>query len=211
MPDTYYTYGDSLSDFNLSDTRTILYEQRFMLTNNTIDPKVYQTTKVTDLTPKGLVKLSLKQDEFDLHRDNLELEVCDYYTVTGELQVDTAEEDLSDNTAVIHSMYINSDGELDVANTLNLTLNKGVTSYYNVAFSNENIAADWKVNLLYTDDLSADDISYYEGLMKLDVIDTNIVSIRPAKAQSLVGKKFNVVAADSSGVYYASIELEVVE
>lgn len=42
-----------------------MHEQRFMLSNNILDPKVYQVTKVTDLNPSGVIKYSIKQDDLD--------------------------------------------------------------------------------------------------------------------------------------------------
>ena len=63
MPDIYYAYGNNLYELGLDDNRTVMHEQRFMLSNNILDPKVYQVTKVTDLNPSGVIKYSIKQDE----------------------------------------------------------------------------------------------------------------------------------------------------
>lgn len=78
MPDIYYAYGNNLYELGLDDNRTVMHEQRFMLSNNILDPKVYQVTKVTDLNPSGVIKYSIKQDDLDNKRDNVEYKTSLY-------------------------------------------------------------------------------------------------------------------------------------
>lgn len=212
IPDNYNTYGEKFVDLGLSDTRTIKHEQRFMLTNNTIDPKVYQVTKVLDLFPQGIIKLSMKQDEFNFDRDNAELRICDYYTSSGEANHDHIISDIANisDVGVITQMIINSDDELVLSDTLNTVLTRGVSSYYNVKFSTDDITTNWNIDLIDNDSIYTDEEhDYYCGLIKLTQYNDFTVSVKPGKAKSLIGKKFILSAVDHSGYYYSSIELEV--
>ena len=212
IPDTYYTYGDTLESFGLDDTRTIMHEQRFLLSNNIIDPKVYQVTKVVDLTPQGIIKLSIKQDEFNAKRDNLEFGICDYYTNNGEVKIDIPEDIISDETHVskIIKMEINSDGELDVSMDESNLLELGKSYYYNVEFSSPGIEPQWKISLsINNNEYSDEEKNYYERLIKINQFDNFTISIKPGKANSLKGKKFILSVSDYNGDYYSSIDLEV--
>lgn len=212
LPDTYYIYKDNLSNLGLYDNRTILYEQRFMLTNNKIEPKVYQTTKVTDTAPHGIIKLSLKQDEFNTVRDNVDLLVCDYYSSSGETHVGDIEDNYEqDNSIKISSMFINDVDELEQSDDISTSLFVGETSYYNVTFSGTESDIEWKLSILNDIGLDEEETTYYEGLIKMDNYDKHTISLRPAKARSLIGKRFILSAITISGKYYSSIELEVFE
>lgn len=212
LPDIHYVYKDGLLNLGLYDNRTILYEQRFMLTNNKIQPKVYQVTKVTDMTPQGMIKLSLKQDELNAIKDNVDLLVCDYYSTSGEANTGEITDDYEqDNSMKISSMFINDVDELEQSEDVNTSLFVGETSYYNVTFSNIESDFEWKVSIINNDDLDEEEIAYYEGLIKMNNFDKYTVSLKPAKARSLVGKKFTLSVSTLSGKYYSSIELEVSE
>ena len=114
MPDIYYAYGDQLYNLGLSDNRTVMHEQRFMLTNNILDPKVYQVTKIIDLNPQGVIKLSIKQDELNCKRDNIELRICDYYTDSGDQKTETIQKPQTMITSSqITWLMLNDDGELE--------------------------------------------------------------------------------------------------
>ena len=39
------------------DTRTIMHKQRFFMSNNDLDPNIYEVTKIKDITPQGIIKL----------------------------------------------------------------------------------------------------------------------------------------------------------
>lgn len=182
-----------------------------MLTNNLLDPKVYQVTKVNELFPQGIIKMSMKQDEINLDRDNIDLMICDYYTSSGEANHIHVP---NDNTAeiqegIITQMIINSNGELVTSDTTNTILSRGVSSYYNVKFTTNDIITNWNVDLIDFDDLSEEEKNYYCGLIKLTTYNNSTVSVKPGKAKSLIGKRFILSAVDHSGLYHSSIELEV--
>jgi hypothetical protein len=212
LPDTYHVYGDKLEELGLSDTRTVMYLQRFFMSNNDLEPKVYQVTKVTDINPQGIIKLSIKQDELNEKRDNIKLRVCDYYTDEGDIQIDIPTIDTPDveKTSTISWLAINDDDEL--IDSVITKLNIGTTYYFGVTFSADNIDPQW--NIEFIDDYNEftnEDKEYYVGLMKLTKFDATTLAIKTAKASSLKGKRFTLSVSDSYGEYYSSIELEVAE
>jgi len=216
--DTWHTYGDKLESLGMCDTRTIMHGQRFFMSNNILDPKIYEVTKIKDINPQGIIKLSIKQDELDEKRDNIELRVCDYYSNEGDIQIDKPVVETPDNTksSEIHWMYVGDDGELDYGDEMSLELLQiGQTSYFMAKFydGTDEIKVDgqWRIKLANTDDLSEEEISYYIGLMKLTKFDFSTVALKPAKASSLKGVKFILSVEDINGQYASSIEVEVSE
>lgn len=218
LPDLRYTYGDKLESLGMYDTRTIMHGQRFFLSNNDLDPKIYEVTKIKDINPQGIIKLSIKQDEFNAKRDNLELRVCDYYTDDGDIQIVTPIIEEQASTSLDHSeilwMMPNENGELEENTDPTLEiLNVGQTSYFEARFyrgsSLVEVDGQWRIRLADTVGLSDEDISYYEGLMKLNKFDSSTVSLKPGKASSLKGLKFILSVESVNGQYMSSIEVEV--
>lgn len=60
-------------------TQTITYNDRFIISDRTINPLVFHISKVEDLYPLGVTKFTLSQDHFDPVKDNAELKLADYY------------------------------------------------------------------------------------------------------------------------------------
>lgn len=214
LPDTYYTYGDRLEKLGMYDTRTIMHGQRFFMSNNDLDPKVYEVTKIKDINPQGVIKLSIKQDDLNEKRDNIELRICDYYTDEGEIRIDRPIIEAPDDmkSSKIYWMVVNEAGELDYSTDTSLELLRiGQTSYFMAEFSGNVIDTQWRIELINDDGLSKDDVLYYEGLITLTKFDSTTLAIKPAKASSLKGKKFILSVSDASGEYKSSIEVEVGE
>lgn len=214
LPDTYYVYGDQVESLGMCDTRTIMHGQRFFMSNNDLDPKIYEVTKIKDINPQGIIKLAIKQDELNEKRDNVELRICDYYTDEGDIRIDKPIIGITDDTksSEIHWMFVNDDNELDYGDDTALELLQvGQTSYFMAVFSDEDVDAQWRIELVNEDGLSGDDVLYYEGLMKLSKFDQTTLALKPAKASSLRGKKFILSVSDASGEYESSIEVEVGE
>lgn len=210
LPDIYHVYGDNLDKLGLDDNRTIMHEQRFLFSNNTIDPKVYQVTKVVDLSPQGVIKLSLKQDEYNRMRDSIETQVCDYYTNSGENTTldDESEETSYTGTSEIKRMLTNEDHELDEPDTnFDNVIQIGIPYYFSAIFSSPEVVSHWHVT--YLDD--EENKEYYEGLIKIGAVGANSVFIKTSKAKSLIGKHFVLSVSDDNGNYYSSITLEVSE
>ena len=209
IPDTHFVYGDKLEELGMCDTRTITHLQRFFFSNNDLDPKIYQITKITDLNPQGIIKLSIKQDELNEKRDNIELRICDYYTDEGDILIDKPIVNIVDNTktSVIKWMNVDENGELTEGTES--TLQIGQSYYFEVKFSDINIDPQWRIDIV--GDYSEKDREKYIGYMKLTKFDSSALALKPAKASSLKGKKFILSVSDVNGEYNSSIEVEVSE
>ena len=212
IPDTYHVYGDKLEELGLCDTRTIFYLQRFFMSNNDLEPKIYQVTKVTDINPQGIIKLSIKQDELNEKRDNIELRICDYYTDEGDIRVDIPiiDSPSTEKLSIISWFTTNDDGEL--IDGVETELKIGTVYYFGVEFSDDDIDPQWKIELIdENNEFTDEDKEYYAGLMKLTKFDNTTLALKPAKASSLKGKRFTLSVSDSNGEYYSSVEVEVAD
>ena len=212
LPDTYHVYGDKLEELGMCDTRTIMHGQRFFMSNNELDPKIYEVTKIKDINPQNIIKLSIKQDELNEKRDNIELRICDYYTDEGDVQVDIPVVDTPDidKTSTISWLTIDDEGEL--IDGVETKLEVGTTYYFGVTFSNNDVDSQWKIELIDDyNEFTDEDKEYYVGLMKLTKFDNTTLALKPAKASSLKGKRFTLSVSDSNGEYYSSIEVEVAD
>ena len=147
LPDLRYVYEDKLESLGMCDTRTIMHGQRFFLSNNDLDPKIYEVTKIKDINPQGVIKLSIKQHEINIKRDNLELRICDYYTDDGDIQIEKPIVKEQATTSSDHSeilwMMLNENGELEenIDPTLEI-LKIGKTSYFEARFYRESIPVE---------------------------------------------------------------------
>lgn len=215
IPDTYYTYGNNIYELGLSDTRTIMHEQRFMLTNNILDPKVYQVTKVVDLNPSGIIKLSIKQDELNEKRDNIKLKICDYYNDSGESNVSFVKDDSMTvvENPEIKWMQLNSEGELDeVLDDILKYLHIGQSSYFECIPSNVESHLNWNIEFINVENhYSSEECSHFEGLIKITALKNGVISVKPGRTKKLIGKHYLLSAEDRYGFIRSSIELEVGE
>ena len=211
LPDTYHTYGNHIYDLHVCDTRTIMHEQRFMLTNNILDPKVYQVTKIIDLNPSGVIKLSIKQDELNRTTDNVELQICNYYSSSGETTKPSPEEIYPSNSNTkIQWMILNLDDELEILEDQSLKhLSLGVVSYFKYPLSNPDLYCKWNIQLKNDNSYTEEQCRYYENLIKISTINEETISIKPGKAKSLTGKKFTLHVMDNNGFNSSSIDVEV--
>lgn len=209
-PDTNLVYGANREKLGLSDTRTIMHDQRFLLTTNDLDPKVYTVTKVVETSPLGLYKYSIKEDEYNPKRDNIELKICDYYTNMGDLKSDVPDLNLTNREFQIVEMVRSEEDELIPNSIISSVLALGKTLYYQAKLGLDYVQAVWDIQL-------KDDENQYdqkekarlEGLIKLVQYDGNVVSVRASKANSLIGKHFELYARQDNGNYISKIELEV--
>lgn len=193
------------------DTRTIMHGQRFFMSNNDLDPKIYEVTKIKDINPQGIIKLAIKQDELNEKRDNIELHICDYYTDEGDIQIDIPEVEtpIVGKTSEINWLTKDENGEF--IDSIETELELGTTYYFGATFSEENIDPQWKIQLIDDEGVYSDeDKEYFIGLMKMTKLDSSILAVKPAKASGLKGKVFTLSVSDSVGEYYSSIEVEVI-
>lgn len=212
LPDTYHTYGNHIYDLHVCDTRTIMHEQRFMLTNNMLDPKVYQVTKITDLSPSGVIKLSIKQDELNRTTDNIELQICNYYNSSGETVKPPPEEIYPSNSNTkIQWMILNLDNELEILEDQSLQhLSLGAISYFKYSLPNPDLYCKWNIQLKNDNSYTEEQCCYYENLIKMSTINNETLSIKPGKAKSLIGKQFTLNVIDNNGFNSSSIDMEVI-
>ncbi len=230
VPDTHWLYGDEgLKRFNLCDTRYMEHEQRFVMSHNKINPKVYEITKVVDLNPMGVINLTLKQDEWDEKRDNKELLICNYYDDTGETQIVIPEAEPQDTTltSYIYTAHINEDGELELdmvdQETRDRDYNKlkingtyyFVAEYYTGTVGGEQVIdpdrkSEWKLNLKDTDGLTDAEIKHLDNMMVMEIIDDNTISIHPKRAKTLIGHTFKLTVTDMTGESRSTMDVEVI-
>lgn len=230
VPDTHFLYGDEgLKRFNLCDTRYMAHEQRFVMSHNKINPKVYEITKVVDLNPTGIINLTLKQDEWNEKRDNRELLICDYYDNTGETKIVIPEAEPQDTTltSYIYTAHVNEYGELEIdyvdqeirdRDYNKLQINNTyyfVAEYYRGTVGGTQTVEydrklEWKLELKDTDGLTNAEIKHLDRLIIMDKVDDNIISIRPKKASALIGHTFVLTVTDLTGESSSIMELEVI-
>lgn len=209
VPNTHYIYGDEgLAKYGIEDTRSLKIQERMMITLNVINPNCYMITKVGDLNPKGIIKLSLKQDEYNVKRDNVNLMVCDYWNDTGNIATDKPTGTDTGTSKIVHCI-INSDGELDTDTT---TLSQpfeikiAQIEYFKAEFSADNITAHWRISLKD----GGDDAESLEKMMVMREVNGTTISIKPGKSSRLVDKTFTLTVTDVDGNYESSIELKVI-
>ncbi len=210
LPNTYLLYGDKLQDFDIDDSRYLMHEQRMMITVDQLDPKCYMVTKITDMNPQGIFKVILKQDDFNEKRDNPDLLICDYYNDSGDALIDNPIADPQDEEKVskINWMKENENGELVVQDDdYTEILSLGKTVYFKAQFSNVTAVPEWNVELL--DDASDSEKARLEKMMVIKKFDSYVISLRPSKANSLIGKHFRVSVSDNNGFYYSYVDVEV--
>lgn len=181
-----------------------------MITVDQLDPKCYMVTKITDMNPQGIFKVILKQDDFNEKRDNPDLLICDYYNDSGDALIDNPIADPQDEEKVskINWMKENENGELVVQDDdYTEILSLGKTVYFKVQFSNTTAIPEWNIELL--DDVSDSEKARLEKMMVIKKFDSYVISLRPSKANSLIGKHFRLSVSDHEGLYYSYVDLEV--
>ena len=207
IPDTDYVYGKNREKYNLDNTQTLAIQMRLMVTVNKINPSCYMISKILDVVPKGVLKISMKADDFNEKRDNRDLFVCDYYTNSGDITiVEPSGSEDPEKTSLIEYMIVNADDELEPA-TAPESLDVGQTYYYSALFSSEGITAQWRIRLI--GDESESDRIALERLMVIRDVDTNTISLRPGKAAKIKGRSFKLEVCDINGEYESNIEVEV--
>ena len=86
------------------DTRSISYNQRFLVSDpQRYPPIAWTTSKYEDTTPVGLVKIKLTQETFDPAHDSHELMLANYYDSVIEPIVKDVETELMSNTSIVFS------------------------------------------------------------------------------------------------------------
>lgn len=202
LPDTHLAYGDDgISKYGIADTRSLAIQIRLMITNNDIHPNCWMISKVTQMNPQGILKLSIKQDEFDIHRDNVKERVCDYYSDGGDINVDPVTDPV-ENESSIKYMVLDESGYLTDSDMIT-TVNIGKTYYFATSAS---FSAQWRIAI---DGKQQGDP--LEKLVTISSVDDHTVSLRVSKTSKLYNQNIILSLSDSNGDHYSSIKLEVVK
>lgn len=161
-----------------------------MITHNQINPKCWMVSKVDDTTPAGVVKVTLKQDDYNPNRDNPSLLLCDYYTNSGDIVVDT---DIPEPvTSSIKYMVINDDGELEESSSPAPALQIGETYYFSAE------SPDWRITLV--GDYTEDERLSLEKLIVMRTVNKTTISLRPGKSNRIKGLQFNLSAGEDEAL-----------
>mgnify|MGYP003290502752 FL=1 len=216
LPDIYYIYGEKYKELSLCDNRTITHEMRFFITTNTLIPDLYIVTKVDTALPKGLIKYTLKEDDYNEKRDNVDLMIADYYNDSGQpnIKVEENKDNIEENKfSQIFTMEVSSVGILEISHLTDIAIPEiieiGKTSYYSVHFSDENIDPLWRIELISDVSNTGKEPSYYENLLKITEFDDTTIALRPSKASSLKGLQFKLIVSDINKDYESYALLEV--
>jgi hypothetical protein len=127
--------GDSVLTIELpfdSETKLLDYDDRFIIDDLSVEkPQTFAISKPDRTTTPGIIKLTMKQDEYSPITDNKELGVCNYYT--------------SPTPPPVGNGYsvISASGELCVGATRTLS----VKFYEADGTENTSIVASWNVDL----------------------------------------------------------------
>ena len=200
-------YGDKCKEYRLDNTQTISIQTRVAVTVNEVNPNCFMVSKILDIVPKGILKLSMKQDDWNPKRDSLEFLICDYYNDTGDITIDEPIGSSDpDKTSEIVYMAVNADGELETAAAPTI-LNIGETYYYSAIFSDKNVATEWRIKLV--DPIDETERVALERLIVIRDVDKHTISLRPGKSSRIKGRKFQLEVCDVNGDYESVIELEV--
>lgn len=208
--------NEGLSKYKLDDTRYLTIDDRLMITTNEINPECWRVSKVDELTPQGILKVTMKRDMFDPSRDNIDLMLCDYYNKTKDILVDPLDidEEFPDISETFNVVWgsVDNDGYLIKSSDTDNHLTLNSISYFiaDIDVVEKDITLDWTLELIDdNDEFSDTEKEYFIGLLIIEIVDDKSISIMPSKAQSLMGKKFKLKAQDKHNTYKGEIEMEV--
>ena len=113
----------------------------------------------------------------------------------------------------IQWMTLNDDGELEpLIDKSRQALYIGKNSYFEYTLPYSDMKSEWNLHIVdKNNEYTEREVSYYNGLMKITVLDNVSISIKPGKAKSLIGKRFTLTATDNNGDNMSYIILEVVD
>lgn len=212
VPNLTYIYKDKLDEYGLGDTNRLLLDTRFMFSTNLIQPKCYSASKIMEMTPKGILDVTFKQDTFDEKRDNAELFCCNYYDDNGEAIVDiapTPSKPTTTDKCELYQYFVDDNGTA-IKNENVQPLKIGGTTYYSCEYGSKNPSTTWTIECI--DDISDDDKKYYCKMVKLTIYDDNNAAITVSRANSVIGHRFKLTVINNNNANEtASLELEVSE
>lgn len=178
-------------------TKTINYDTKFMISDTTVHPRVYEVSKLEDTFPPGIIRVVLVQAHYDPVKDNAELGICNYYSDAITPIYPEEEEKLNATISYNGSSPVLTKAGRGRKITVVITDNDGViqtdiTPAYSFKLNGEDIAVENLVNY---------DIEF-------DPNDNSKLSIK-AKYEAPVGDIVTIIVGEKNGSYYDELELEV--
>jgi hypothetical protein len=174
------------------DTQTIGYNQRFLISDvGRVPALCYEVSKISDTSPVGLIKLSLKQTQFNESTDNVDLMIADYWSSHVEPIEPDIETELSGSAAITYS---------GVSATIKVG---GSFKTFTPAFSNEGTTVQSWLISDENGDISSDTENYiieYSG---------DLFRVKVARNYNLIGRVLIVQVVGSDGST-AEVSVEVI-
>ena len=187
---------------------TIFYDQRIALSANIKEPVVWICTKVEQIGPKGISRLTFAQDKWDQNRDYVEYNEsgkcigiwCDYYTGNSNiLPVDALPTATTEYAKV---EYSGKKAQLKVGGSYK----KFMVLFYRDDEQTEFKSGSWSYMIDDTD-VSADLIIATSA--DDDTLKENEIKVRIPKDDSYIGKVLMVKYVSNDGLE-ASVDTEIV-
>lgn len=176
-----------------SVTKSIYYDQRFLISDNREIPISWFVTKIEDTFPVGICKVILKQDFFNPSRDNAELMIADYYKDKVALETDD-----SKNIDVLCSR-----SEIDISSWKEPKIIIG-SDYRNIMGKFYKLDEPIDITGMWT----VDALEEFKDKIHFET-DNNILKIKCDKDYSLVGQVITITFSDEENKYKSSLEIEV--
>lgn len=172
-------------------TQTISYNQRFLISDVGRTPALcYEVSKISDTSPVGLIKFSLKQTEFNSKTDNTDLMIANYW----DSHIEPIEDDIDELLGAAAITYSGTSATIKVG---------GSFKTFTPAFSNEGTAVQsWLISDEHGD-ISSDTENYtieYSG---------ELLKIKVAQNYYLIGKVIIIQVIGSDGAT-AEVSIEIV-
>lgn len=169
-------------------TQTITYNQRFLISDNQVNPMAWHVSGPSDTFPLGITKLVLKQDLYNPATDNPELMIADYYKSNIE---PVKKEEILD-----YSCRIICDGErvLKVGGG-----SRNLSCVIEDAFGEEivDVPINWHISGIDSDSINIEETG-------------SILTLSVKKDYSLIGKVIEIIAKIPDKNITSKIELEVI-
>lgn len=192
--DGFFTVVENQDSFWVptnTDTQTINYNMRFLLSENKVNPISYVVSKVEDTFPVGITKITLKQDLYNPNTDNAVLMIADYYLDNIEPKLQNTE--AAKSKAVI--TYNGNDPKIVIGGSFKVLTGK---FYNDLGQLISSVQCDWTV------DLNNEEAQNYELIS-----DGNILKIKAKENYDLIGRVIRVVLSAADNSCSTSIDLEV--
>lgn len=179
-----------------------------MITTNAIDPKVWQVSKVQQVNPIGVLRLTIKQDNYNPHRDNADLLIADYYSHSGDPDpAPTVDGDTTEKVGKIIAQSLTEDGYLKDETDLPTTITTAMPYYFKAIDPQDEVWFDavWRVKID-----GFEEGNPLQKLVHLTKVSGDTVMLKIAKSSKIKGKTIVLSVTDKDQDYYSSIKLEVI-